>query len=57
MGEEVVVDRLVWLLKCFSLEAKVFQAGTLTDPANFSAEDGLSYIHILRSGSSKNALC
>lgn len=43
-------DRLVWLLKCFELKARVFQIGPLANPANFCAEDGFGYVHLLRKG-------
>lgn len=43
-------DRLVWLLKCFELRARVFQAGPLCNSSSFDARDGLGYIHVLRSG-------
>lgn len=51
MDDNTIEDRLVWLLKCFELNASVFQVGPLQNPANFSACSNLSYIHILRSGS------
>lgn len=43
-------DRLVWLLNCFELRARVFQAGPLCHSAEFDAEDGLGYIHMVHSG-------
>ena len=43
-------DRLVSLLKRFELQAQVFQAGPLCHSAEFHAEDGLGYIHVLRAG-------
>lgn len=43
-------DRLVWLLNCFELRARVFQAGPLCESARYDAEDGLGYIHVLRRG-------
>lgn len=43
-------DRLVSLLKRFELRAQVFQAGPLCHSAEFNAEDGLGYIHVLRAG-------
>jgi len=50
MSENTIEDRLVWLLKCFELNASVFQVGPLLNPASFSANNDLSYIHILRRG-------
>lgn len=46
-------DRLLWLLKHFELQARVFQAGPLCHSSSFDAEDGLGYLHVLRSGSLK----
>jgi len=46
-------DRLVSLLNCFELNARVFQAGELCHSANFDAHDGLGYIHVLRNGTLK----
>lgn len=43
-------DRLVWLLNCFELRARVFQAGPLCESARYDAEHGLGYIHVLRRG-------
>ncbi|MCB1759512.1 MAG: AraC family transcriptional regulator [Gammaproteobacteria bacterium] len=43
-------DRLVWLLQHFNLRADVFQAGPLCHSASYHAQDGLGYIHFLRSG-------
>ena len=43
-------DRLLWLLSCFELRARVFQAGPLCHSADFDAEDGLGHIHVLGSG-------
>jgi len=43
-------DRLIGLLNRFELHARVFQAGPLCHSANFDAQDGLGYIHFLRSG-------
>lgn len=43
-------DRLVSLLKWFSLRAHVFQTGALCRSALFEADDGLSYLHIVRNG-------
>ncbi len=43
-------DRLVWLLSCFELRARVFQAGPLCHSAEFDAQDGLGHIHVVRSG-------
>lgn len=43
-------DRLVSLLKRFELRAQVFQAGPLCDSAEFHADNGLGYIHVLRAG-------
>lgn len=44
-------DRLVELLKCFELRARVFQAGPLCHSAHFDAADGLGYLHVLQRGS------
>lgn len=44
-------DRLVELLKCFELRARVFQAGPLCRTASFDAADGLGYIHVHQHGS------
>lgn len=46
-------DRLVELLNCFELRARVFQAGSMCHSARFDAQDGLGYIHVLRSGTLK----
>ena len=46
-------DRLVKLLNCFELSARVFQAGALCHSASFDAHDGLGYIHVLRHGTLK----
>lgn len=46
-------DRLIELLNRFELRARVFQAGPLCHSASFDAEDGLGYIHFLRSGKLK----
>ena len=43
-------DRLVELLKCFELRARVFQAGPLCKSAHYDAADGLGYIHVLQRG-------
>jgi AraC-like DNA-binding protein len=43
-------DRLVWLLQHFELRASVFQAGAFASSVRFEANDGLSYIHVLRRG-------
>ncbi len=43
-------DRLISLLNCFELRARVFQAGALCNSANFDAQDGLGYIHVLNNG-------
>jgi len=43
-------DRLVSLLNCFGLKARVFQAGALSNTVNCDAHDGLGYIHIIKSG-------
>ena len=43
-------DRLVSLLTCFELKARVFQAGALCNTANFDAYDGLGYIHVIKAG-------
>jgi AraC-like DNA-binding protein len=44
-------DRLVELLKCFELRARVFQAGPLCRSARYDEADGLGYIHVLQHGS------
>ncbi len=46
-------DRLVELLNYFELRARVFQAGSMCHSARFDAQDGLGYIHVLRSGTLK----
>ena len=51
MDDNTIEDRLVWLLKCFELNASVFQVGPLQTPSSYLASNDLSYIHILRSGS------
>ncbi|MGW8228517.1 MAG: cupin domain-containing protein [Gammaproteobacteria bacterium] len=43
-------DRLVEVLKCFELRARVFQAGPLCHSANFDVSDGLGYIHVQQQG-------
>ena len=43
-------DRLVGLLKCFELRARVFQAGPLCHSARFDESDDLGYIHVLQQG-------
>ena len=43
-------DRLVELLKCFELRARVFQAGHLCQSAGYDEADGLGYIHVQRRG-------
>jgi AraC-like DNA-binding protein len=43
-------DRLVELLKCFELRARVFQAGPLCHSERFDAADGLGYIHVQQRG-------
>ena len=43
-------DRLVWLLNYFELRARVFQAGPLCHSARYDEEDGVGYLHVLRSG-------
>ncbi|HID49370.1 MAG TPA: helix-turn-helix domain-containing protein [Chromatiales bacterium] len=43
-------DRLVELLKCFELRARVFQAGPLCHSASYDAADGLGYIHVQQQG-------
>ena len=43
-------DRLVSLLKWFSLRARVFQTGPLCRSATFDAGDGFGYVHVLREG-------
>lgn len=46
----IMEDRLVWLLKCFTLKARVFQAGVLCRSSHFDRQDGLGYIHIFSKG-------
>ena len=46
-------DRLIGLLNHFELTARVFQAGPLCHSASFDAQDGLGYLHVLRSGKLK----
>jgi len=48
--EEGVDDRLVWLLNRYELKAHIFQAGPLSNPSSYGAEDGWSYIHVLNKG-------
>ena len=43
-------DRLVELLKCFALRARVFQAGPLCRSASYDEADGLGYIHVQQQG-------
>ncbi|WP_275097971.1 AraC family transcriptional regulator [Sedimenticola hydrogenitrophicus] len=43
-------DRLVELLKCFSLKARVFQTGPLCHSASFDRASGVGYIHVLQQG-------
>lgn len=43
-------DRLVELLKCFELRARVFQAGPLCHSARYDEADGLGYIHVVQQG-------
>ena len=43
-------DRLVALLKCFELRARVFQAGPFCHAARYDDADGLGYIHVLQRG-------
>jgi AraC-like DNA-binding protein len=43
-------DRLVELLKCFELRARVFQTGPLCSSARYDEADGLGYIHVLQRG-------
>ncbi|WP_051302121.1 AraC family transcriptional regulator [Sedimenticola selenatireducens] len=43
-------DRLVELLKCFSLKARVFQTGPLCHSASFDQVAGVGYIHVLQTG-------
>lgn len=43
-------DRLLPLLNCFELKARVFQAGALCNTANFDAQNGLGYIHVIKAG-------
>lgn len=49
----IMQDRLVWLLECFELRARVFQTGPLCQSASYDAKDGLGYIHLLRHGTLK----
>lgn len=44
-------DRLVELLKCFKLHARVFQAGPFCNTAEFYDNDELGYIHVVKQGS------
>jgi AraC-like DNA-binding protein len=46
----IMNDRLVELLKCFELRARVFQAGPLCHSAHFDEADGLGYIHVQQRG-------
>ena len=43
-------DKLISILKYFSLKARVFQNGPLCHTASFDANLGLGYIHVLQSG-------
>lgn len=43
-------DRLVNLLKCFELRARVFQAGPLCNSSAYDAATGVGYIHVLQQG-------
>jgi len=43
-------DRLVELLKCFELRARVFQAGPLCHSARYDAADGVGHIHVQQRG-------
>ena len=43
-------DRLVELLKCFELRARVFQTGPLCQSARYDEAEGLGYIHVLQRG-------
>ena len=52
-GSIKMEDRLISLLNCFELRARVFQAGALCHSASFDADGGLGYIHVLRSGTLK----
>ncbi len=45
-----MTDRLVSLLKWFELRARVFQTGPLCRTRVYDAQQGLSYIHVVRSG-------
>ena len=44
------MDPLAPLLKHFALSARVFYSGTLCALADFKAEEGLGYLHVLRNG-------
>lgn len=43
-------DRLIDLLKCFHLHARVFQAGPFCDTSEFYEGDKLGYIHLVKEG-------
>jgi AraC-like DNA-binding protein len=43
-------DRLVELLKCFELRARVFQAGPLCHSSRYDESEGLGHIHVLQRG-------
>lgn len=43
-------DRLVALLKCFELHARVFQAGPFCHTSEFYDDERLGYIHVVKSG-------
>lgn len=45
------MDLLSPLFRRFSLSARVFYSGTLCSNANFDAQPGLGYLHVLREGS------
>ena len=45
-----MTDRLVALLKWFELRARVFQTGPLCRTTVYDAQQGLSYIHVVRGG-------
>ena len=45
-----MADRLLELLKCFELKARVFQAGPMCHTSRFDETNGLGYIHVLRCG-------
>ena len=45
-----MADRLVDILKYFSLRARVFQAGPLCRPGYYDQGEGFGFIHVLREG-------